>query len=350
MSTISKNKHPAAPLLRTLQDCILPALEWNAGARIVIARARRKLLKLPPSVLAVPLQRQGQRVAVRSAPDFQRAVLLAAKWPRDEMHELRVPKLMVVTEGLAGFRAGDYVLQCPAGTVVFVPPGVPQSNGKSSHLETLPPENRRCSLFWITPMMSGLACRMCHTAGEEHLSNLEGEKVFLHHPQILQIFYLLAEEVSERCAMPVIESLLLTLMRMVLRDIQEKQFLLQEVPPHEGGLLVNDPLGQAIQYLDTHYAQPLTIDGVSRRFFMSRAQFTRKFRERTGQSFLEFLNVKRLQQACQLLVETGWTAVMIARYVGFGSSIYFHRLFLRKMKMSPLQFREQYRKGRKSRK
>jgi AraC-like DNA-binding protein len=287
-------------------------------------------------------------VAVRSAPDFERAVLLAAKWPRDNLHELRVPKLMAVVEGTTGFRAGDYILQCPAGTVVFLPPGVPQSDGRISHLETLPPEVQRCSLLWMTPMMSGLACRMCHTAGEDHLSNLEGEKVFLHHSPILQIFYLLAEESTQRCSMPVFEGLLLTLMRMVLRDIQEKQYLLQEVPPHEeGSSSMDDPLGQAIQYVETHYTQPLTIDEVARRFFMSRAQSTRKFRERTGRSFVEFLNAKRLEQAARLLTETDWTAVMIARYVGFASAVYFHHVFMQEKAVSPMQFREQSRRKKK---
>jgi AraC-like DNA-binding protein len=342
---MAASSHPAAPLLRVLQEKVLPALEWNAGSRIVIARARRKLLELPPDVRAVPLQRQGQRVAVRSAPDFQRAVLLAAKWPRDGMQELRVPKLMAVAEGSAGFRAGDYILQCPVGTVVFVPPGVPQSDGRISHLETLPPDARRCSLLWMTPMVSGLACRMCHTVDAEHLSGREGEKVFLHHPQTLQIFYMLAEEASETYNAPVFESLLLALMRMALRDIQEKQYLLQEVPPHEEGgrSLAGNSLEQAVQYLNTHYAQPLTLDGVARRFFMSRAQFTRKFREHTGQSFLEFLNAKRLEQAERLLMETDWTAVMIARYVGFGSAAYFHRVFMREKTLSPMQFRDQMR-------
>jgi hypothetical protein len=255
--------HPAAPLLQVLQERILPALEWNASSRIVIARANRKLLKLPPDVKAIPLQRQGQRVAVRNSKAFQRAVHLTARWPEDGMQELRIPKIVIVVEGQTGFRAGDYVLQCPAGTVIFLPAGVPYTDGTVSHLETLHSRIPYCSLFWITPMISGLACRLCHTSREKHWGNEQGEKLFLHHPRTLQLFYMLAEEGShnhrndrETFNASIFESLLLSLLKIVLRDIQEEQYLLQDVPPHEARSAAsgNDLLEQAIQYLNMHYA------------------------------------------------------------------------------------------------
>jgi AraC-like DNA-binding protein len=338
--------HPASPLIHALEDCILPALEWDADSRVVIAREKRELLKLPTAVQALPLRRHGQRVAVRHSKAFQRAVHLTAKWPKDGLQELRIPKLLAVVEGQTGFRAGDYILQCPAGTIIFLPPGVPYTDGTVSHLETLYPDVQYCSLFWITPMISGLACRLCHTTGEKHWSNAQGEKVFLHTPQTLQLFNMLADEGScnphESVNTPVFASLLLALLRTVFRDIQERRFLLQDVAPHEAEHQPSEenPMEQAVQYINGHYASSLNLDEIARRFLMSRALFTRKFREHTGQSFLGFLNARRLEQACQLLTETDWTAVMIARYVGLGSAAYFHRLFMREMQVSPMQYRK----------
>jgi AraC-like DNA-binding protein len=341
--------HPAAPLLRALQNAVLPALETSVRDHLVIARSRRKQLALPPGVHAVPMKRRGRRVAVRAPKTFERAVLLSARWPADGMHEMRTPKIAIVVRGQVGLRAGDYVLQCPTGTVIFLPPGVPRSNSTFSHLETLPPDIQHCSLLWLTPMMSGLACRMCHTTGENHRGAAEGEKVFLQHPQVMQLFNLLAEEVENQSAgngespdTRVLESLLLCLMRALWRDIAGKRFLLQEVPPHENAeySASGDPLDQAVQYLGTHFAGPLVLDDVARRFLFSRADFTRKFRERTGQSFLEFLNVRRLEQARKYLRETDWTAAMIAHYVGFASPAHFHHLFRRETGQTPMQFRE----------
>jgi two-component system response regulator YesN len=165
----------------------------------------------------------------------------------------------------------------------------------------------------------------------------------------MQLFNLLAEEVENQSVgnnespdALVLESLLLCLMRALWRDIAGRRFLLQEIPPHESAeySTSGDPLDQAIQYLSTHFAGPLVLDEVARRFLFSRADFTRKFRERTGQSFLEFLNARRLEQARKFLSETDWTAAMIAHYVGFASPAHFHHLFRRETGQTPMEFRE----------
>lgn len=345
--------HPVAPLLRILQDKMLPLLGTGVSNTLVVARARRKELLLPSGVKALPLQRQGNRVAVRSARVFDRAAQLAARWPHDGMQELRIPKMMFVTTGTAAIRAGDYILQCPPGTLLFVPQGIPHTNATLSHLETLPPEIEHCSLLHFTPMISGLACRTCHSTREEHFSRRQGEKAFLHRPQILQLFYMLAEEIGQESEAPsiisqqVIDGMLLTLLRSITRDLFDQEFLLQDVAAEENtdNILSTSGIEKAIAYINVHYAAALSLEDVARRFLFSRSQFTRSFRQHTGQSFLEYLNARRIEQARKLLIETDWTSAMITRYVGFSSPAYFHRLFLRETGMTPMKFREKKRDG-----
>lgn len=116
-------------------------------------------------------------------------------------------------------------------------------------------------------MISGLACRMCHFHDGQHQGAAQGEKVFLHRPSVVQLFYLIAEEVENQIApghaatagdkgSPVLESLLVTLMRMLQRDITDQQFLLQEIPPHEPeGPILGDLIELAMQYLNTHFSK-----------------------------------------------------------------------------------------------
>ncbi len=345
--------HPVAPLLRILQDKMLPLLGTGVSNTLVVARAQRKELILPSGVTALPLQLRGNRVAVRSARVFDRAAQLAARWPRDGMHELRIPKMMFVTSGMAALRAGNYILQCPPGTMLFVPQGIPHTNATISHLETLPPEFEHCGLLHFTPMISGLACRTCYTVGELHTSRRQGEKAFLHRPQILQLFYMLAEEIGQEPEAPspvneqVIDGMLLTLIRSIVRDLFDLDFLLQDVAAEESpeGILSTSGIEKAIAYINVHYAAALSLDDVARRFFFSRSQFTRNFRQQTGQSFLEYLNARRIEQARKLLADTDWTSAMITRYVGFSSPAYFHRLFLRETGMTPMQYRQEKRSG-----
>lgn len=128
MPSVPDNSHPAAPLLRVLQGGVLEALERDTRAHFGVARAKRKQLVLPDGVAAVPLILRGKRLAARNTNPFERAVLLSARWPDDGMQELRIPKIVIVARGWAGLRAGNYVLQCPTNTVVFLPPGVPQTD------------------------------------------------------------------------------------------------------------------------------------------------------------------------------------------------------------------------------
>lgn len=330
----------------------MPLLGSGVPDKLVIARPHRKLLALPAEVTALPLSLQGRRVALRSTGNFARAASMVARWPRDGMQELRIPKMMVVVAGVAAIRAGDYILHCPQGTMLFIPAGVPHTDSSRSHLETLP-DTGYCSLLHLTPMISGLACRACHCTQEEHHGARQGEKVFFQRPHILQLFFMLTEEIGQEPMQPspadgqLLDALLLALMRGINRDLLNQHYLLQEIAPetaHES-LLPGDAVEKAISYINTHYARPLTLEAVARRFFLSRTLFTRKFRAHTGQSFLEYLNARRLEQARRLLVETEWTAVMITTYIGFSSPTYFHRLFLRETGMTPMQYRQQHRQN-----
>jgi len=332
---------------------MLPLLGAGVSNTLVMARAHRKELILPPGVTALPLQLRGNRVAVRSARVFDRAAQLAARWPRDGMQELRIPKMMFVTTGMAAIRAGNYILQCPPGTMLFIPQGIPHTNAVPSHLETLPPEFEHCGLLHFTPMISGLACRTCYSTREMHTSRRQGEKAFLHRPQILQLFYMLAEEIGQEAQMPsltskqVIDGMLLTLIRSIVRDLFDEEFLLQDVAAEDNteNILSNNAIEKAVAYINVHYAAALSLEDVARRFFFSRSQFTRSFRQHTGQSFLEYLNARRIEQARKLLIETDWTSAMITRYVGFSSPAHFHRLFLRETGITPMQYRQQKRGG-----
>jgi AraC-like DNA-binding protein len=293
----------------------------------------------------------------------------AVLWPADDLQELRMPKLVFVAQGHVGFRLADYVLRCPPGTGIFLPPGAPHTNGTTSHFEPLSGEGHSCSLVWFTSMISGLNCRMCHARDDHHISASEGEKIFLQNSRLLQLINFVNEELNEsqgeesagskkydagrqaRLANPpIFEGLFLSFMRSVIRDITREKFYLslEAVPAadHEIGLLNSEPIEQVVQYAKTHFAHPLTIDEMSRRFFISRARLTRQFREHTGQSFLEYVNACRLEQARNLLEESEWTAAMIGRYVGFRSPAHFHRLFLRERGVSPAAYRREIRRAK----
>lgn len=342
--------HPAAPLLHALQNQILPPLERSVTSHLLIAQGRFSELRVPAAMDALPRRRQGPRVIVRNQALFKRSMLMTAKWPRDDLHELRVPKMVFTAAGRAVFHAGDYELRCRAGTGIFIPSGVPHTSGTASHVDPSVPGVHDCHLLWITPQVSGINCRMCHSQAERHFGPANGEKVYLHNPRLLQLLGAMNDEAGElgrgdrALNEAVFNSLLLCFLRSLVRDLADQRFLMHEVPLFEesGANRDSDPIAAATRHIRTHYATQLSIDEVAKRFFLSRSQFTRQFRQRHGQSFLEFLNDCRLEQARILLKETEWTAAMIGKSVGFQSPAHFHRLFVRENGVSPALFRSQW--------
>lgn len=347
--------HSAQPLLTALQSVVLPAMNDDLRRRLVIARSNPKQLELPPGVEIVIARRSGKRVAVRTSGLFERATNLAGCWPADGLRELRVPKLAFVVAGTAGFRVADYVLQCPTGTAILLPPGTPHADGVKPHNETLGKSWNGCTLLWLTPLISGLGCRMCHSYGDTHTGPRLGERAFLNNPRLMQLFTLLCEEVDDRqpgrsdkpqSTSPVFDHLLAGFLHALVRDLRDEQFILQGDPvpgPHE--LQSSNPIAQAEQHIRSNFRHALSIDDMARMVFMSRAQFTRKFRQHTGQSFLQYLTARRLEHACLLLKETEWTAAMIGQTAGFRSSTHFHRAFLQEKQVSPIEYRRLCRSG-----
>lgn len=343
--------HPAAPLLNAFQNHILPPLERGVSSQILIAQPHWQTIRLPTAMDGQPRRRLGPRVAVKNQALFKRSMLMTARWPRDDLHELRVPKLVFIFQGRAVFHAGDYELRCRGGNGIFIPSGVPHTSGALSHVDTNVPGVHECHFLWVTPQVSGIACRMCHSHGIQHYGPAGGEKVYLHNPRLLQYMGAMNEEATELSQgnpalnLGVFESLMLCFLRTLVRDLMEQRFLMHDVPAFEesGASRDADPIAAATRYVQTHFASPLAIDDVARRFFLSRSQFTRQFRQRHGRSFLEFLNDCRIEQARTLLKETEWTAAMIGRSVGFKSAAHFHRLFVRETGVSPTLYRGQSR-------
>jgi transcriptional regulator GlxA family with amidase domain len=87
----------------------------------------------------------------------------------------------------------------------------------------------------------------------------------------------------------------------------------------------------------------LRVGLLARRAAMSERSFVRAFREATGQTPGEFVAGERLRAACRLLEESGLTPKAVAGRCGFGSPAAMRRVFMRRLSVTPLQYREKFR-------
>jgi AraC family transcriptional activator FtrA len=86
-------------------------------------------------------------------------------------------------------------------------------------------------------------------------------------------------------------------------------------------------------------AEPMTIDTLARRAFMSRRQFTRVFRAETGTSPWQWLLDQRLQEACRLLETSVEPVERVSSMCGFATPAAFRHHFKREHGMTPTGYR-----------
>jgi len=94
-----------------------------------------------------------------------------------------------------------------------------------------------------------------------------------------------------------------------------------------------------LAHIDAHLDEPLSLADAAARVALSRPQFTRVFRDAMGQSFVDYLNRRRIEQAQELLRSTPHGIADICRRVGFASQSYFGLVFRRLVHMTPREFR-----------
>ncbi|OMD13694.1 AraC family transcriptional regulator [Paenibacillus odorifer] len=100
---------------------------------------------------------------------------------------------------------------------------------------------------------------------------------------------------------------------------------------------------EIIDFLQTHYAEKLTLERLSETFFISSTYLCRVFKQTTGFTIVEYLNYIRIKEAQRLLQSTNAKVTNIAEDTGFDSIAHFGRVFKQIVKRSPLQYRKQNR-------
>ncbi|MBO5946112.1 MAG: AraC family transcriptional regulator [Clostridia bacterium] len=93
---------------------------------------------------------------------------------------------------------------------------------------------------------------------------------------------------------------------------------------------------KVIRYLNLNVERPISLDQLSKRFFVSKYYLCRAFKERNGISIHGYITQKRVTYAKQL-IEAGESASNAAYKVGFGDYSAFYRAYLKIMGRAPTQ-------------
>jgi AraC-like DNA-binding protein len=99
-------------------------------------------------------------------------------------------------------------------------------------------------------------------------------------------------------------------------------------------------LGNAIDYVEFHYADEFKIADLADECHMSETHFRRVFQEKMNMSPIEYVNFVRVKKACELIDKTDVSMEEVAERVGFSTPSTFNRNFRRIMGTSPYQWKK----------
>jgi AraC-like DNA-binding protein len=99
------------------------------------------------------------------------------------------------------------------------------------------------------------------------------------------------------------------------------------------------------EFIDHHFAEPISLRDASAVVGISRSHFKRFFRQVTGQTFVTHLNHFRIARAQALLALTDKSIAEVSQEVGFCDQSYFGIVFRKFVHMPPLLYRQRHRAG-----
>ncbi len=108
------------------------------------------------------------------------------------------------------------------------------------------------------------------------------------------------------------------------------------------GAVDQEVIATAMNYINEHYQEELSLEDVASFAGFSRYYFSRSFKKQTGYFFKDYLCQKRLQVAKDLLTRTELSMREVAIRSGFGSVATFNRTFREKNGCTPTKYRAIY--------
>ncbi len=94
-------------------------------------------------------------------------------------------------------------------------------------------------------------------------------------------------------------------------------------------------LQKAVDYLNTHYNEQITLNRVSENIFVSTYYLSRMFKKELGKNFVDYLNELRIEKAKELLKDARYKTYEIAEMVGIPDAQYFSKLFKKYTGLTP---------------
>jgi len=104
-------------------------------------------------------------------------------------------------------------------------------------------------------------------------------------------------------------------------------------------------LKNAVEYLEAHYNEPITLNDVSEALYVSPFYLSRMFKKELNKNFVDYLNEIRIRKAKELLTDARYKTYEVAEAVGISDPHYFSKLFKKYEGITPTEYKDRQKTG-----
>lgn len=128
------------------------------------------------------------------------------------------------------------------------------------------------------------------------------------------------------------------LLRFKLTEIIIKT--LRKLLTGSGKYQYSDTVRAVLKYIDKHYAKAAALQHFCDTEHYSLSYISRRFKQETGLSYMEYLQKVRVEKACELLRAEELSISEVAHQVGYEDVQFFYTVFKRILNMTPKEYRK----------
>ncbi len=161
------------------------------------------------------------------------------------------------------------------------------------------------------------------------------------HPDMVEVIKRVMEEMRDKRPyyIETVNSLLKAFVLMVIRyqstRAADKSIMVEG--DDDAAMMTIRP---ALEYIDRNYSDNIKVSELSKACSMSEAHFRRIFGETINMSPVDYLNLVRIQKACQIMNKTDHSMEVVASECGFTTFSTFNRNFRKFLNTSPYQWKK----------
>ena len=98
-------------------------------------------------------------------------------------------------------------------------------------------------------------------------------------------------------------------------------------------------LDKIIHAVNCNLSEQITVERISNDIFVNKYYLCHYFKENTGMTLIDYVNIRRIAMAKALLADAQISVADIAEQCGYNSSSYFGKKFREVVGMSPSEYR-----------